>query len=177
MTQTAPVPEGLGTYAGYPIIDVKMEWRGISGGLSEAAAIEGARIVTAPDEDAFISARGRKISEDHDFVRDDEGNITGVVLIQVYKHVGVAFTDSFSASKAINETMERVAEAKAREKGSFDLQFGTPPAPEADPEQSEVDKAALDAAFGAAATAGIPLPGTIPLAERGPHGRSRRGAK
>jgi hypothetical protein len=115
-----------GIYQGYPIVDVRMEWRGLNGGLTAAASIEGAKVVTPPDEFAFIAAKGQKISNDYDFVRNDAGEITGVILIQVYKHVGVAFTDEEASGVAINSTLERIAQAEAEKKNAFPLEFPVP---------------------------------------------------
>ncbi len=104
----------LGRYKGYPIVGVKLEWRGISGGLTKAVGV--APVITEPAEPVFIMAKGLKESEDHDFIRDDNGKITGVVLIQVYKHLGVAFADEEKAGEAVHEMMEKVALAEALRK-------------------------------------------------------------
>ena len=117
MAEAARQDEGsLGEYKGYPILDVKIEWRGLEGGLTDAVKV-GSQFVSEPEDFVFIASKGRKIAERYDVVRDDDDIIKGWVLTQVFKALGADFADERIVGAALHATMEKVAHAKAFKKG------------------------------------------------------------
>ena len=127
----------LGTYKGYPITEIRIEWRGLEGGLTDAVAI-GSQLVTEPEDFVFIGSKGRKDKEGYIFVRNDEDEITGVIVVQTFKALGADFVDEKKIGAALHSTMEKVANARALAKsGQQNLGLSIP-----DPEGALEDRAA-----------------------------------
>ena len=128
MPEAAKKIESLGEYKGYPILDVRIEWRGLNGGLTDAVRV-GSKHVTDLEEQPFIASKGRKIAERYDVVFDDDDEmlIEGVTLVQIFSAIGADFADEKLVGAAVHRTMNLVREAEAlRKSGQGSLGFTLP---------------------------------------------------
>ena len=112
-------------YEGYPLIDTGIIVTKTSDGLSDALHLE--CIYVEPGEDAHSVMRLRKTKDRYDFIRDKQGKIEGVKLIQVFECSGAAFSDAKVAVAAVAKMVERIERDRAERAGQLSLVLGELP--------------------------------------------------
>lgn len=110
----------LGEYKGYPVIGTSIIVNKLGDGLSKAVAVS--PVVVHPNEPAFLGVRVRKTKERYDFVKDDDGEIIGVVLVQIFDSTGATFVEEKSVGKVIQKTVDAIiADEADRKRGQLSL--------------------------------------------------------
>jgi hypothetical protein len=111
----------LGDYKGYPITGTRIVVKSLGDGLSSPVAVE--PVVIEPNERPHLGVRLEPSKHRYEFEKDDDGFVTGVILVQEFKAVGAAFADGKLIGAAIQKNVDAIKEMEALKKNQLTLAF------------------------------------------------------
>jgi hypothetical protein len=111
-------PIDLGEYKGLIVKSTKVVVTKLGDGLSNPVAVE--PIIIELGNSAYLAIRVKKVKDRYEVILDDEGDVTGVTLVQMFESTGAHFVDGAKVSKGIDAHVAKVRAAEELKKSGQD---------------------------------------------------------